>query len=300
VRTSFAPFSFVVIAIAGWMSRHQQEVIAYLIEENRVLREQVGDRRLRFNDDQRRRLAAKAKKLGRKTLRQVATIAATETLFTWHRKLIVQNAESPCRSLGRPPTAQEIAALAVRMAEENRSWGYRRIQGALANLGHDLAHNTIRNILKRHGIEPAPERSRKTSWKEFLDRHWEQIMTSDFFRRNSSNRSGLGPVLVLLGFMKPSTRRVDSAGTACGTDGLSTTVIACKMRDNLEGSSKEKRDLIAEEPSRTCCHDHLNLNKPHVGIRLIVPLPASNQKTRGVRRRTRRDRLLNHDQCEAA
>src|SRR2546430_58989 len=82
------PFSFVVVAIAGWMSRHQQEVIAYLVEENRVLREQMGNRGLKFNDDQRRRLAAKAEKLERKTLEQVATIAAPETLLTWHRNLI--------------------------------------------------------------------------------------------------------------------------------------------------------------------------------------------------------------------
>src|SRR5207253_7870771 len=129
------------------MSRHQQGVIAYLIEENRVLREQMGNRRLKFNDDQRRRLAAKAKKLGRKTLDQVATIAAPETLLTWHRKLIADNrAGSPCRTPGRHPTRKEIAALAVRMAGENRSWGYRRIQGVLANLGqrsrtqHDPEH----------------------------------------------------------------------------------------------------------------------------------------------------------------
>ena len=93
MRASLDPFSFLVRAIAGWMSRHQQEVIAYLVEENRVLREQIGNQRLKFNDDQRRRLAAKAKKLGRKTLEQVATIATPETLLTWHRKLIVQNAE---------------------------------------------------------------------------------------------------------------------------------------------------------------------------------------------------------------
>src|SRR5215467_15503124 len=205
MHASLDLFSFFVTTIAGWMSQYQQRVIAYLIEENRVLREQVGDRRLTFNDDQRRRLAAKAKQLSRETLRQLAAIAKPETLLTWHRKLIVQNAESPCRSPGRPPTDPEITPLAVRMAEENRSWGYRRIQGALANLGHDLAHNTIRNILKRHGIEPAPERSRKTSWKEFLQRHWAQITTTDFFRRNPLNRSGLGRVLVLLRLMKPST-----------------------------------------------------------------------------------------------
>ena len=150
MRISVDPFSFVVVAVAGWMSRHQQEVISYLIEENRVLREQMGNRRLKFNDDQRRRLAAKAKKLGRKTLGQVATIAAPETLLTWYRTLIGGNqAGKVRRSPGRPPTRREIAALAVRMAEENHSWGYRRIQGALTNLGHDLAHNTVRNILKK-------------------------------------------------------------------------------------------------------------------------------------------------------
>ena len=68
------------------------------------------------------------------------------------------------------------------MAEENRDWGYRRIQGALANLGHHLAHGTIANTLKKHGIEPAPERNRKTTWKEFLRRHWDQIVAADFLQ----------------------------------------------------------------------------------------------------------------------
>src|SRR5213593_4014158 len=134
MRMVLDPFSFLVTSIAGWMNEHQHHVIHYLMEENRVLREQTGNRRLRFTDDQRRRLAAKAKRLGRKLLSEVATIV-------------------------------------TRMAEENRSWGYRRIQGALSNLGHLLAFKTIGNILKKHGIGPAPERSRKTTWKEFLTRH---------------------------------------------------------------------------------------------------------------------------------
>ena len=126
------PFSFVVTVIAGCMRRHQQEAIAYLVEENRILREQIGNRRLKFNDDQRRRLAAKAKKLGPKTLEQVATIAAPETLLRWHAKLIAENkAASARRTPGRPSTHREIVALVVRMAEENRCWGYRRIQGTL-------------------------------------------------------------------------------------------------------------------------------------------------------------------------
>src|SRR5262249_53177198 len=179
---------------------------------HRVLREQMGSRRLRFSDNQRCRLAAKAKKLGRKLLAQVATIVTPETLLAWHRKLIAQKYDgSSFRTPGRRPTGKEIAALIVRMAEENRAWGYRRIQGALANLGHMLAHNTIANILKGHGIEPAPERSRKTTWREFLDRHWRQIVASDFFTIEVWTRSGLQRFVILF-FMEVSTRRVEIGG----------------------------------------------------------------------------------------
>jgi putative transposase len=155
------PFRFVLIAVAGWMNRRQVQVIDYLREENRVLREQLGARRLRLKDDQRRRLATKAKGLGRKILAEVATIVTPDTLLAWHRKLIAQKYDgSGKRGSGRPRTAREIAAVVVRMAEENRDWGYRRIQGALSNLGHEITRSTISEILKRHGIEPAPERSR--------------------------------------------------------------------------------------------------------------------------------------------
>ncbi len=182
MRGTLDPFSLIVKAVAGWMNHHQRQVIEYLMEENRVLREQVGNRRLKFSDDQRRRSATKAKKIGRKLLAQIATIVTPETLLASHRKLIAQKYDgSSFRIRGRRRTRDEVAAIVVRMAEENRGWGYRRIQGALNNLGHLVAHNTTANILKRNGIEPAPERSRKTTWKEFLNRHWAQIVGSDFF-----------------------------------------------------------------------------------------------------------------------
>jgi hypothetical protein len=124
MRTLLDPFSFVVISLAGWMNQHQQQLIQYLIEENRVLREQIGDRRMRFNDDQRRRLAAKAKQIGRKLLNELATIVTPETLLAWHRKLIAKKYDgSANRGPGRPRTAGEIAELVTRMAKENRSWG---------------------------------------------------------------------------------------------------------------------------------------------------------------------------------
>jgi putative transposase len=244
MRGSFDPFSFIVISIAGWMNQHQQHVIDYLIEENRVLREQIDDRRMRFNDDQRRRLAVRAKKLGRKLLARVASIVTPETLLGWHRKLIAQKYDgSSFRMSGRRRTAAGIAQLVVRMAEENRTWGYRRIQGALANLGHVLAHNTIANILKVHGIEPAPERSRKTTWKEFLDRHWQQIVASDFFTLEVWTANGLQRFVILF-FMELSTRRVEIGGIASKANGLWMTQIARNVTDDVDGFFKGKRYLI--------------------------------------------------------
>jgi hypothetical protein len=112
---------------------------------------------LRFTDDQRRRLAGKAQGLGRKVLGELGTIVTPETLLAWHRRLIAQKYDgSKKRGPGRPRTAEEVETLVVRMANENRTWGYRRIQDALANLGYDIGRGTIADILTRNGIEPAP------------------------------------------------------------------------------------------------------------------------------------------------
>src|SRR5260370_42517937 len=117
------PFRFVLIAVAGWMNARQLQMIEYLREENRVLREQLGDRRLRLDDDQRRRLAAKARGLGRKLLAELATIVTPETLLRWHRQLIAQKYDgSGKRGPVRPPQADEIEALVLRMADEKRLW----------------------------------------------------------------------------------------------------------------------------------------------------------------------------------
>jgi hypothetical protein len=200
------PFRFLLIAVAGWMNRSQYRVIDYLREENRVLREQLGERRLRFTDDQRRRLAIKAKGLGRKLLAGAATLVTPETLLAWHRKLVAQKYDgSAGRGPGRPGTGQEIESLVVRMAEENRGWGYRRIQGAWSNLGHTVGRTTIAEILKRHGIEPAPERQRKTTWKEFLTQHWEQIVAADFFTVEVWTPRGVQRFVVLF-FIELCTR----------------------------------------------------------------------------------------------
>ena len=219
------PVQFVVIAIAGWMNQRQLQTIEYLREENRVLREQLGDRRLRFNDDQRRRLAVRAKGLGRRPRTQVANLVTPYTLMAWHRKLIAEKYDGHNqRGPGRPRTRKEWQDLIVRMAEENRTWGYRRIQGAIANLGYTIARSTIADILRRHGIEPAPQRNRKTTWKEFLTQHWELIAAADFFSIEVWTARGLKRFLVLF-FLDLSTRRVEIAGIACKANGLWMTQI---------------------------------------------------------------------------
>ena len=238
------PFRFLLIAIAGWMNQHQRQMIEYLREENRVLREQLGGRRLSFTNDQRRRLAAKAKGLGRKVLSQVATLVTPETLLAWHRKLIAQKYDgSRQRGPGRPRTAGAIEALVVRLAEENRTWGYRRIQGALSHWGHELARSTIANIVQRHGMEPAPERSRKTTWKAFLRQHWELLVAADFFAVEVWTRYGLQRYVVLF-FLELSTRRVEIGGIASTANGLWMSQIGRKVTDAVDGILKEKCYLI--------------------------------------------------------
>jgi putative transposase len=147
-----------LVTLAGWVNRHQQHIIEYLVEENRVLKEQVKGRRLRLTDDQRRRLAAKGRRLGRRVLRQVATIVAPDTILRWHRQLIARKWTFTPKRPGRPGIMKEVSALILRMATENPAWGYTRIQGALKNLGHDVARTTVAKVLKDNGIPPAPGR----------------------------------------------------------------------------------------------------------------------------------------------
>ena len=133
-----------LICLAGWLNHNQQLVIEYLQEEVKVLREQL-DKKPRFTNSQRCRLATKAQKLGRDRLRHFASIVSPKTLLEWHRRLIARKYDGSLRrrSAGRPCTPGELRELILRMARENRTWGYTRIQGALENLGHEVGRTTI-------------------------------------------------------------------------------------------------------------------------------------------------------------
>jgi hypothetical protein len=157
------------MAVAGWWADQRQASVAYLIEENRILRAHLRGR-IRLTDDERRRLAVCGHRLGRRRLRQVATIVTPDTILRWHRQLIARKWTYANRRGGRPGVLAEIRRLVVRMADENPTWGYTRIRGALKNVGHRVGRSTIARILKAHGMPPVPERP--TSWQTFLRAHW--------------------------------------------------------------------------------------------------------------------------------
>jgi len=141
----------------------------YLAAENRILRAKLPAR-LRLNDPERATLAEIGKRVERKALLEIASVARPDTILAWYRRLVPKKFDGSKRLQypGRPAIQTEVEALVVRMAKENSGWVYDLIVGALANLGHAVSDQTVGNILRRHGIGPAPKRSRTTSWKDFI------------------------------------------------------------------------------------------------------------------------------------
>jgi transposase InsO family protein len=134
---------------------------------------------MRLRDAERRRLAALGQRLGRRILAQVATIVTPDTILRWHRELIARKWTYTARRFGRPGVQVEIRRLVVRMATDNPSWGYTRIQRALKNLDHQVARSTIARILKEQGIPPS--RERPLTWRTFLRAHWRALLAADLF-----------------------------------------------------------------------------------------------------------------------
>jgi putative transposase len=174
--------TYLLIVVSGWVHRRQLLAIEFLQAENRLLKKRLRGKRIRFTDAERALLARKAKTVGRRALLKLDTLVSPDTLMRWHRRLVAQKWNFVHRrSPGRPGIMREIAEQIVRMAKENPGWGYTRIQGALANLGHRVARGTVANVLKRNGIEPVPERGKRTTWTTFLKAHWKVLAASDFF-----------------------------------------------------------------------------------------------------------------------
>ena len=229
------------------MNRHQLEVIDYLREENRVLKAQLGGRRLRLTDAQRRRLAGRGHPLGRSTLRPVATLVTPDTILRWHRRLIAKKWTTERRRGGRPGVRREIHDVATRMARENPTWGYRRIQGALKNLGHRVARSTVAAILRAEGIGPVPERP--TSWRTFLAAHCGAIAAADFFTTEIWTARGL--VTYSTAFVIDlASRRVQLLGTTPHPDDRFVQQVARTLTDVDDGALTTHRILLCDRDTQ--------------------------------------------------
>jgi putative transposase len=170
----------------------------------------------------------------------------------WYHRLIAQKFDGSrhrCR-LGRPRVIEAIEQLVVRMAEENPRWGYRRIQGALANLGYEIDASTVRNILRRHHLEPAPKRRKAgMSWQQFLKIHWDVLAATDFFTVEVATWHGLVTYYVLV-VMELSTRRVHLAGITPHPTAAFMTQCARQLTDLLDGFLLGKRYLIHDRDTK--------------------------------------------------
>ncbi len=245
------PWQLLLLTLAGWINRYQQDAIEHLLTENQILREKLGKRRILLNDDQRRRLAVKGKVLGRKRLDKLAKIVTPDTLLRWHRELIARKWDHSDKrqSVGRPRVGRQIVDLTLRLARENPAWGYDRIQGVLANVGFKISDTTVGNILKAHGIEPAPERKTRTDWRTFLSAHWDSIAAADFTTVEVWTRSGLVTFYILV-VMHLETRRIEIAGATPHPNSEWMQQVGRNLTDCVDGFLRLSTHIILDRDTK--------------------------------------------------
>jgi transposase InsO family protein len=224
----------------------------YLVTENRILRHQIPGR-VRLSDGERKTLAEMGQKLGKQALQEVATIVKPDTILAWHRRLVAQKFDgSPQRKApGRPTIDPELEALIVRMAQENRSWGYDRIVGALANLDLTVSAQTVGNVLKRHGLPPAPERKTTTTWKEFIRTHMDVLVATDFFTAEVWTLGGLVTYYVLFS-LHLGSRKIHVAGVTPHPDEAWMVQVARNVTMEEWGFLAHGQYLIHDRDTKFC------------------------------------------------
>src|ERR1700676_4555708 len=222
----------------------------YMVAENRILRDQVNGRLL-LSDPQKKTLAEIGYRLGRKALEDVASAAKPDTILDWYRKLVAEkfDGSKARRKVGRPQVDDDIEQLIVGMARENPNWGYDRIAGALANLGHQVSDQTVGNVLRRHGIPPASQRKRTTTWAAFIRAHLAVLAGTDFFSVEVFTLRGLVTYYVLF-FIHHETRMVNIAGVTLHPDEAWMKQIARNMTMDDCGALRDCRYLLHDRDTK--------------------------------------------------
>ena len=203
-----------ITCLAYCVDKELWKAIDYLKEQIRVLQEQQErDKRILLCNHQRIRLAAKAKRLTRRLLEETTVLFTPETVLGWHRRLIAQKYDGSknCKNPGRPRISQEITELVIRFKQENPHWGYTRIRDYIVYLGYKIGETTVKNILLANGLDPEPDLTLKTTWKEFIKSHWSVLTACDFFSIELLIRGKLVRCMVFFA-IDLATRKVEILG----------------------------------------------------------------------------------------
>jgi len=243
------PLQFIIAMVAYAINKQMARRIEFLLEEVRVLREvyteSTGRKRIPFTDDQRRRLAIKGKALTPEEREGCCQIVRPSTILAWFRQLAAQNYDSSTqrRKSGRPRKHNRIRELVIRLARENLGWGYTKIRDSLRGLKVEIGRTTVANILAEAGIEPAPERKNKRTWKQFIRSHWETLYACDFFAVETLGVFGTVRYMVFF-VIELKTRAVHIAGMRIDPDGTWMMQVARNLLDPVDGFLRNATHLI--------------------------------------------------------
>ena len=253
MNQTLKPWQLLFVALSGLVNQHQRQIIEFQNAEIEALLKKLDKKRVLLTDDQRRLLAVKGKALGRKALRDLTTIVTPDTILRWHRELVTQKWDHSHKrkSVGRPRIRQIIVDLILRFARENRSWGFGRIQGSLANVGYYISETTVKNVLKANGVEPAPDRKHTETWSTFPKSHWDVLAAIDFTTIEVWTRGGL-VTYYLLFVMELKTRRVEFAGCTPNPHEAWMKQIARNLTDAGDGFLRGMRYLIMDRDAKFC------------------------------------------------
>jgi putative transposase len=239
---------FLIVMIASAINDRLQRKLDYVEEERRILREQLnavtGDKKLSFTADQRRRLATTGRQLTPDERRRWCRLVKPQTILTWFRQLAARKYDSSEARRGRPPKAKDVRSLVIKLAMDNPRWGYTKIRDALhTGLGIEVGRSTVANIQAEAGIEPAPERKRTRTWKQFIKAHWDSLCGCDFFAVETLGLTGTVRYMVSF-VIVVKTRAVEIAGIATSPDGTWIEQMARNLTDSVDGFLRNAMYLI--------------------------------------------------------
>ncbi len=272
------PYTMLLMMLAGWINRQQQEAMNYLMEENKILKHELlkatGRKRIILNDRQRRRLAILAKRVGRKVLYDISGVFSPDTLLAWYRKLVAAKYDgSRSRSkYGRRIIQDEVRQQIIDIARDHKHLGCRKLYGYLKYLGFKVSPASVSRILREAGIEPSPDRPERTTWSEFVKSHWESLCAIDFFTKEIFTKHGLVKFMVLVA-IDYKTRKVEIAGIIPEANGVWMKQMAKNLTDPFDGFMKDKKFVVMDQdPIFT---EEVRLLFEDAGVSPVRTTPAS-------------------------